>query len=148
KRVRYSTPLQAGLAAECALNDIKFHVPERNVATRWNSTVTMMNSLLSLREAMDKFCDSEEDMRKYKLTDIEWTMIDQLSPLLNGFLDATKMMSQSNTPLVSEVIPLIDDLHAWLKDVAATRTNHQAVRHAAQRGIAALNKYYSLTDES
>ncbi|KDQ16696.1 hypothetical protein BOTBODRAFT_172809 [Botryobasidium botryosum FD-172 SS1] len=75
-------------------------------------------------------------------------MIDQLLPLLNGFLDATKMMSQANTPLVSEVIPLIDDLHVWLKDVAATETNHQAVRHATQCGIAALNKYYSLTDKS
>ncbi|KDQ15769.1 hypothetical protein BOTBODRAFT_108076 [Botryobasidium botryosum FD-172 SS1] len=76
-------------------------------------------------------------------------------------------MSQLNTPLVSEVsrylpqhdpintkhfllqvIPLIDDLHAWLKDVAAAGTNHLAVCHAAQRGISALNKYYSLTDES
>ncbi|KDQ06550.1 hypothetical protein BOTBODRAFT_121339, partial [Botryobasidium botryosum FD-172 SS1] len=47
-----------------------------------------------------------------------------------------------------QVIPLIDDLHAWLKEVAAADTNHLAVRHAAQRGISALNKYYSLTDES
>ncbi|KDQ11615.1 hypothetical protein BOTBODRAFT_114206, partial [Botryobasidium botryosum FD-172 SS1] len=50
--------------------------------------------------------------------------------------------------LFLQVIPLIDDLHAWLKDVAAAGTNHLAVRHAAQQGISALNKYYSLTDES
>ncbi|KDQ08368.1 hypothetical protein BOTBODRAFT_93181, partial [Botryobasidium botryosum FD-172 SS1] len=46
------------------------------------------------------------------------------------------------------VIPMIDALHAGLESVAADPKKHRTVRHAAQRGIAALNKYYSLTDES
>ncbi|KDQ18328.1 hypothetical protein BOTBODRAFT_103694, partial [Botryobasidium botryosum FD-172 SS1] len=46
------------------------------------------------------------------------------------------------------VIPLIDALHDSLVNVAADASKYRAVRHAAQRGIAALNKYYSLTDES
>ncbi|KDQ19699.1 hypothetical protein BOTBODRAFT_102517, partial [Botryobasidium botryosum FD-172 SS1] len=87
-------------------------------------------------------------LRKYKLTDEEWTIIGQLQPVLNGFLDATKNISESNKCLVSEVIPLIDNLHAWLVEVADADTLHKTVRHAMQRGIAAMDKYYLLTDES
>lgn len=43
---------------------------------------------------------------------------------------------------------MIDALHAGLESVAADPKKHLTVRHAAQRGLAALNKYYSLTDES
>lgn len=83
KKIRFSSPLKEGFSDECKLNDIEFHVPERNVATRWNSTVTMMNSLVPLRVAMDKYCDQEPDLGKYKLTPLEWDIIAQLSPVLN-----------------------------------------------------------------
>ncbi|KDQ05798.1 hypothetical protein BOTBODRAFT_98412, partial [Botryobasidium botryosum FD-172 SS1] len=49
---------------------------------------------------------------------------------------------------LKQVIPLIDTLHAGLTDVVADTSNHPAVWHAVQRGISALNKYYSLTDDS
>lgn len=83
KKIRYSGPLKEGLSAECKLNGIDFHVPERNVATRWNSTVAMMNSVVPIRAAVDRLCDTEPDLRKYKLTANEWEMIAQLSPVLN-----------------------------------------------------------------
>ncbi|KDQ05668.1 hypothetical protein BOTBODRAFT_122407 [Botryobasidium botryosum FD-172 SS1] len=148
KKIRYSGPLKESLREECRLLDISFHIPERNVATRWNSTVVMMNSIASLREATDNLCDHQPALRQYKLTDEEWTIIGQLQPVLNGFLDATKIISESNKCLVSEVIPLIDNLHAWLVEVADAENLHKTVRHAAQRGIAVMDKYYSLTDES
>ncbi|KDQ20413.1 hypothetical protein BOTBODRAFT_100033, partial [Botryobasidium botryosum FD-172 SS1] len=83
KKIRHSGPLKESLRKECELRNIDFHVPERNVATRWNSTVMMMNSISSLRDAVDGLCDSKAKLRKYKLTSVEWTIIDQLRPVLD-----------------------------------------------------------------
>ncbi|KDQ19705.1 hypothetical protein BOTBODRAFT_170761 [Botryobasidium botryosum FD-172 SS1] len=46
KKIRYSGPLKECLEEECKCAKIDFHVPERNVATRWNSTVVMLDSVL------------------------------------------------------------------------------------------------------
>ncbi|KDQ19703.1 hypothetical protein BOTBODRAFT_170759 [Botryobasidium botryosum FD-172 SS1] len=78
----------------------------------------------------------------------EWKVVVQLRPVLAGFLNATTRMSESNTCLITDVIPLIDALHDSLVNVAADASKYRAIHHAAQRGISALNKYYSLTDES
>lgn len=53
------------------------------------------------------------------------------------------------TPNLSlQVVPIIDDLHDLLEEATNNTAYHPTVRHAAQRGRAALNKYYELTDES
>ncbi|KDQ05714.1 hypothetical protein BOTBODRAFT_78013, partial [Botryobasidium botryosum FD-172 SS1] len=148
KRIRESGPLKGRLEDECKRADVDYHVPERNVATRWNSTIVMMNSAFPLRRAIDSLCDREPGLRKYKLTALQWDIVKQLQPLLKLFLDATNRMSESNTCLITDVIPIIDVLHDCLIRTAADTTKHCTVRHAAQRGIATINKYYSLTDES
>ncbi|KDQ09687.1 hypothetical protein BOTBODRAFT_178766 [Botryobasidium botryosum FD-172 SS1] len=147
KRVRNSTPFKTSLQEECRLHKIEYHVPERNVSTRWNSTIIMMNSAHSLRPAIDSLCDRTPKLAKYKLTDTEWEMVEALQPVLEGFLVAKKKISQSNISLVSEVIPTIDTLHAGLMRTRIASLS-RVLRHACARGIEALDKYYSLTDES
>ncbi|KDQ05968.1 hypothetical protein BOTBODRAFT_91492, partial [Botryobasidium botryosum FD-172 SS1] len=148
KKIRYSGPLKESLREQCKLRDIDFHIPERNVATRWNSTVVMMNSIATLRDAADNLCAREPALRKFKLTDEEWTIIEQLRPVLNSCHSLSCVVSPPYIILHLQIIPLIDNLHAWLVEVADTSTLHKTVRHAAQRGIAVMDKYYSLTDES
>ncbi|KDQ06828.1 hypothetical protein BOTBODRAFT_181234 [Botryobasidium botryosum FD-172 SS1] len=117
------------LKDECKRTKVDFHVLERNVATYWNSTVVMLDSTFKLRSPVDNLCDCEPGLAKYKLTKFKWEVVMQLQPML-------------------VVIPLIGALHNSLVNVAADTSKYQAIHHAAQRGIAALNKYYSLTDES
>src|SRR5882762_8849203 len=57
-------------------------------------------------------------------------------------------MSQSKTPLVHEVIPIFDIIAQALDDYVDDATLPPAVRMAAVRGQAMLNKYYGLTDDS
>jgi hypothetical protein len=57
-------------------------------------------------------------------------------------------MSQSQTPLIHEVIPIFDIITHHLDKFVDNSDNFLAVRSAAQRGHAMMNKYYSLTDES
>jgi len=57
-------------------------------------------------------------------------------------------MSQSRTPLLHEVIPLFDIITGHLDKFADNTDNFPAVRAAARRGRAMMNKYYGLTDDS
>ena len=64
------------------------------------------------------------------------------------FLYATKKISESNTPLLHQVIPIIDSLTTALDEFIDNAALGSAVRHAALRGMLMLNKYYGRTDES
>jgi hypothetical protein len=55
-------------------------------------------------------------LNRFKLTKQEWELLAQLHPLLDIFLEATKKISQSKTPLVHEVIPIVDILTHTLDD--------------------------------
>jgi hypothetical protein len=57
-------------------------------------------------------------------------------------------MSQSRTPPVHNVIPLFDIITHALDDNISDTTLPSAIRMAAWRGRAMLNKYYGLTDDS
>jgi hypothetical protein len=57
-------------------------------------------------------------------------------------------MSQSKTPLLYQVIPVIDALTRMLETARSNKANFPAVRAAASKGMAVLNKYYGKTDES
>ena len=57
-------------------------------------------------------------------------------------------MSQTNVPLVHQVIPLFDGITRALDDHASNSDYAPAVRMAAARGHTMLNKYYGLTDDS
>ncbi len=61
---------------------------------------------------------------------------------------ATKHTSQTDIPLLHQVIPVIDTLTGMLEDVIESDKTMDMVRVAAARGLAVLNKYYSKTDES
>jgi len=64
------------------------------------------------------------------------------------FLKATEQMSQSKTPLLYQVILIIDALTQMLETVSNNKALFLAVCAAATKGIVVLNKYYAKTDES
>lgn len=61
---------------------------------------------------------------------------------------ATKEVSRSATPLIHEVIPIIDALSSHFDSVIDNKELNPVVRAAALRGLIMLNKYYAKTDES
>ena len=64
------------------------------------------------------------------------------------FLEATKTISQSQVPLLHEVIPLFDILTHHIDKYVENMENFPAVHDAARQGGAMMDKYYGLTDES
>jgi len=86
--------------------------------------------------------------RCLELTSEEWLILEELSPLLGAFHDISLEMQSSSIPLISSVIPRIDDLVGAIADFKDDTAKHPAVRSAAARGLAILNKYYQKSDES
>jgi hypothetical protein len=64
------------------------------------------------------------------------------------FLYTTKKISESNMPLLHEVIPYFDVLSGVLDEFIDDEDLPRIARHAALRGMLMLNKYYALTDDS
>ena len=116
----------------------------------------LIRRALKLREPLSLLVGLEQHNRgmrgvclqRFKLTKQEWELLSQLHPLLDIFLEATKKISQTNTPLLHEVIPIFDILTQALDDFIDDENKLPAVRAAARRGRAMLNKYYGITDGS
>ena len=64
------------------------------------------------------------------------------------FHDISLEMQCAGVPLISSVIPCIDDLVHAIDSFADNVGNHPAVRAAAVWGLTILNKYYQKSDES
>lgn len=143
-----------------------------SVPTRWNSVAETLRRSLYLRLALEKLIvlerhntDKSARLKRFKLRKEEWELLTQLEPILSvniffcynfkcllqiiqHFLKATERMSQSKTPLLYQVVPIIDALTRMLEIASDNEALFPAVRAAATKGIAVLNKYYAKTDES
>ena len=72
------------------------------------------------------------------------------------FLEATEMFSQSNAPLLCEVIPIMDALQKHFDEIrdgingddGLRITYPEVIRHGAARASILLSKYYGKTDDS
>ena len=64
------------------------------------------------------------------------------------FADGTNHISQSETVLTHQVIPIIDILTDKLQAVVGNTRMHMSIWHGAQNAIAVLNKYYARMDDS
>jgi hypothetical protein len=75
--------------------------------------------------------------------------VSEFSPyFMQAFHDISLEMQSAGIPLISSVIPRIDDLVRVIDDFKDNSNNHPAVRSAAIRGLTILNKYYQKSDES
>lgn len=152
--------------------DIHSEVLVRSVATRWNTVAAVIERALELQEVLADLCDMAQfnkprgvRLRRFILTEDNWTLLDQLHRLLDvstnilrceaalteasylqPFVYSTNEISHSSRGLIHEVIPFMDLLTEHVDEFIADETLHPAVRGAAKRGRAILDKYYTLTD--
>ncbi|KAG8694374.1 hypothetical protein FRC08_008532 [Ceratobasidium sp. 394] len=75
--------------------------------TRWNSDYECLLSLKELKPCVQMLtAESENDLRDLSLEDEQWGMLDQLVRVLKIFKEASDLFSQSEVPLVHEVVPI------------------------------------------
>ncbi len=91
KRIFHKSALQKDLADLCGNKKIPVLKMIRRVITRWNTTSNVINHGLQLRPALDALCIKSDHNRGkppvkrlkcFRLTDVEWTVLQQLHPIL------------------------------------------------------------------
>jgi hypothetical protein len=76
--------------------------------------------------------NSQIRLQDLKLSRSEWEFLSQLFPLLKLFLKSTKKISQSDVPLLHEVIPIFDIITRALDNFVNDSHKYLAVRAAAR----------------
>lgn len=90
KRICNSSTIRADLELQCKAVKIKPLLMVRDVSTRWNSTASMLERTLQLREALQVLVVEKEHNRprgarlaRFKLSKDEWDVLTQLFPILD-----------------------------------------------------------------
>ncbi|KIM53943.1 hypothetical protein SCLCIDRAFT_52416, partial [Scleroderma citrinum Foug A] len=86
-------------------------------------------------------------LRKFKLTDHEWTVAEQLHSILNVLKQATLYFSCS-TPNLATVIPAMDHIDHKLETYSWNKTYLPSIRTAGSLAKKTCNCYYAYTDKS
>lgn len=145
----------------------------RDISVRWNSTSNTVYRAVELRKPVETVAAKSVfnkprgiQLKKLVPDEAEWTLLTSLIPLLDvsvfamscqssltdyfsqSILYVTTEVSRSNTPMVHQIIPLIDFLTTVFEDVIDDDDQTLIIRHAALRGMVMLNKYYERTDDS
>lgn len=79
---------------------------KQDVRTRWNSTLIMLERLVKLKEPLTVVMISVKEAPS-NLTPEEWTIIEDIIPLLRPFNSLTVELSAEQYPTISKVIPLL-----------------------------------------
>ena len=102
----------------------------QDVATRWNSTLIMLRSLLDLQSyVQDVLSSIKINRRDLDLSEMEWDTLVNVIDVLQPFQELTKELSSQNYPSISKCIPSVVLLTRWL------RNTHQTVHTDCQKRL-------------
>lgn len=149
KALRHGTVLKNEWEVICKNAEKNPITLRRSVVTRWNTTTGMMDDILLMEpEVLRLVSVPGLNLDKFRLNSNQWLMARSLSTLLRAFILLTKKFSQSNTPLIAEVLPAMDELTNGLDKLRASKAIHPMVRYSAALTQKMVNKLYRNSDES
>ena len=134
KKIFNSPTLQEDFRVCCEWSKVKPKLMLCAVVTRWNTMAELLGRALELREPLNLLVHLEQHNRlrgvrllRFKLSKNEWELLSQLHTLLDVFLEATKKISQTGTPLLHDVLPIFDILTGALDDFIGNEAKHPTV---------------------
>ena len=120
-----------------------------NVKSRWNSTFMMVDSLLSLREIIEKLFNYKNhldikptqrtNLSCSELTNEEWNLLSDLGFVLKSFFHATKAMSGRQNPSIGLSLYLLTRLKNFLQQ---HETNQSLIIKQLKQLLLAKFLYY------
>ena len=123
KKIRSSGDLIEDLKDFCNHRtvQIQFIKPTLDCKTRWNSSCYMLENFIKLKPALKMLIESCDDLKRWKLTDLEWEAIEKIIDYLKLFKQvSTKLSGEKYATLSNAVIALnllIDRVEIIIKNL-------------------------------
>ncbi|KAJ7592547.1 hypothetical protein C8J56DRAFT_717112, partial [Mycena floridula] len=123
-----------------------------DVCTRWSSTHQMLCHALKYCDAIFSYVTVTEDsqLRKFTLSDDDWSNIILISGWLKSFCAATTQMSSTKKPMLSTVHAIFRGLQKTIREELAKLSS--SIDPGIKRGLLdvhrKLNNYYFKFDQS
>ncbi|EFP84063.2 uncharacterized protein PGTG_09776 [Puccinia graminis f. sp. tritici CRL 75-36-700-3] len=126
----------------------KPHTIERDVCTRWNSTLIQLNSIIRCHSAIIEWQKDKKYglARKYQINERDIKLAIDLAAILQPLLEITLQVSLAGSPRLSHVVVFIDQITEHLSTIIAQESYAPVLRNACRGGLQLTNKYYTLTD--
>src|SRR6266511_4929301 len=102
-KIRHSTILCDALCSYCKVIKKDYLKPDLNIATRWNSIFLMLEKFKRMRKELDFLVYSNKHLETAYLNDDEWKQVRSMIILLELMYKATKILSSSSYPTVSDI---------------------------------------------
>ncbi|QRV82276.1 AC transposase [Ceratobasidium sp. AG-Ba] len=123
----------------------------RYISTRWNSVCECLESHRELQACVEMLtADAANGLREFRLSDHQWNILDQMVRVLKIFQEVTLLFSQSDQPLLHEVIPVFLRMRRRLEIVREDKAQQldPLIRVAAHSSLLVLEKYFELFKNS
>ncbi|KAF5364478.1 hypothetical protein D9758_010660 [Tetrapyrgos nigripes] len=119
----------------------------RDIDIRWGSTALMIDRARLLKMAIKRFLAHPEfkDLRRYYLTEVDWTMLDRYSEILAVPQRFQHVLSGEKTPTLCFVLPAFE---AMIEKWKVLRDTIPQLADAIEAGIEKLTGYISRLSES
>ncbi|KNF05324.1 hypothetical protein PSTG_01538 [Puccinia striiformis f. sp. tritici PST-78] len=151
KMLRYSPNSKAEFVDICQERQCaKPHTVERDVRTRWNSTVAQLKSAVRCKAAIMIWQRHKKFgiARQYYVDESDFALARDLIVVLNLFYEITLQVSTGGSTHIASVVIFIDQITEHLSTIIREPKYPPALRNACRIGLKLTNKYYSLTDSS
>lgn len=149
KKLHYSEQLTNQLKLCCATASIEFKKVVLDVRTRWDSTHDMLSVFFKLKKAIILMFDVNLDMKKFKLKESEWFLLEEIYKFLYRFKYISKILSSENSCTLPEVVVMfnllvdkIEETTFTLNDKTERTKNDEILIRAFQAGRDKIIKHY------
>ncbi|OAV94410.1 hypothetical protein PTTG_26953 [Puccinia triticina 1-1 BBBD Race 1] len=151
KKLNYSPNSKAEFIEICRKKACETpHTVERDVQTRWNSTLIQVKSILRCQDAIIEWQRHKRHGIdwKFHLDKSDFDLAHDLAEILNLFYEITHQILISGSARLSNIVMYIDQITDHLSTAITGSHYPPAMKNACQIGLKITNKYYSLTDSS
>lgn len=116
-KIRNSERLTNKLKSCCNVAECMYKKPETDSKTRWNSTFTMLEVDLEMKEALNTLCEKNESLQMFKLSPKEWYFIETIVDFLKDFKRVTDIVGGEKYVTLPDCIIAINVLFDEIEKV-------------------------------
>ncbi|KAF5319077.1 hypothetical protein D9758_018663 [Tetrapyrgos nigripes] len=121
-----------------------------DVKTRWSSTHQMLRRALQFHTAIDSYVAKDKELRKFELSESDWSSLKLVSEWLKAFRSATTEMSSTKRLMLSKTLAMFRGLQEKVRGIIAELLHgaDPTLRRGLIDAHIKLSDYYYKFDES